>query len=54
MNNKEAIEQLKDWSPWDDVRDVDRFNEALELAIKALEQQERCKELADVTSPTCG
>lgn len=38
MTNDEAIEELEDWSPWQDIGDHDRFREALDLAVKALEQ----------------
>ena len=39
MTNEEARERLEDWSPWQDIGDYDRFREALNMAIKALEQQ---------------
>ena len=37
MTNKEARERLEDWSPWQDIGDYDRFHEAIDMAIKALE-----------------
>ena len=39
MTNEEAIEILNNWSPWQDIGDYDRFRDALDMAIKALEQQ---------------
>jgi len=39
MTNKEAIEILNNWSPWQEIGDYDRFRDALDMAIKSLEQQ---------------
>lgn len=39
MTNEEAIEILNNWSPWQDIGDYDRFRDALDIAIQALEQQ---------------
>lgn len=39
MTDKEAIEILNNWSPWQEIGDYDRFRDALEMAIKSLEQQ---------------
>lgn len=39
MTNEEAIEILNNWSPWQEIGDYDRFRDALDMSIKALEQQ---------------
>ena len=41
MTNKEAIQELKDWSPWEDIGE-----KALDMAIKSLEQQP-CEDMVD-------
>ena len=38
MTNEEAIEILNNWSPWQEIGDYDRFRDALDMAIQALEQ----------------
>jgi hypothetical protein len=43
MNNKEAIERLKRGAPFDEIYD-ETYEEAIGLAIKALEAIERLKD----------